>query len=108
MPSTLPRWVPSAYVGAGLDGHAGLGDFNLALGDQYKPNRQGMWRATHPGRVSTLVKSHRHLGVHPNKVFSAGGTVSTIPWPLQWRLLRLPGVAIWSIFEFLRGLVLYL
>ena len=36
MPSTLPRWVPSAYVGAGLDGHAGLGDFNLALDDQYK------------------------------------------------------------------------
>ena len=36
MPSTLPRWVPSAYVGAGLDGQAGLGDFNLALDDQYK------------------------------------------------------------------------
>ena len=26
-------------------------------------------------------KSYRHLGVYPSKVFSTGGTVSTIPWP---------------------------
>ena len=48
--------------------------------------------------ATTKIKLYRHLVPYPRKVFSTGGTVSTIPCS-QRRLLRLPGVAIWADFR---------
>ena len=49
---------------------------------------------------------HGDLGIHPNDDLSAWTEVWSILWPSK-APITVPGVAIWEIFWFLGGLVLY-